>query len=303
MTVGAVLFRTPAGDLRAPWRIALFGVVLAVVGVAVTAIGFSVASATPLTGWARQARLPLDQFAITLSVLVATWVTGRMGDGGTGAVWTRVGLGRAAWRIRPVALCAVIGALVVALPTLAMVTGGAIRFEPATATDSAFTTAWAAFALMLPAAVSEEALVRGYVFTACRDGMGTSGAVIVTSVAFGLAHLANPDPTALSLVAVACAGGFLAIVRVVTGSLVAAIAAHLAFNLTQSVALHAPVSGVALQTPGYRAAAVGPDWLTGGPWGPEGGVGVIVALALASFLLITVARKRQMVVSTELLPP
>ncbi|MBV9879811.1 MAG: hypothetical protein JO180_04905, partial [Gemmatirosa sp.] len=37
-------------------------------------------------------------------------------------------------------------------------------------------------------------------------------------------------------------------------------------------------------TPGYRTVDAGPDWLTGGPWGPEGGLaagaGMLAALAL-----------------------
>jgi hypothetical protein len=42
--------------------------------------------------------------------------------------------------------------------------------------------------------------------------------------------------------------------------------------------LHVPVSGLPFATPGYRAVITGPDWLTGGSWGPEGGV-------LAAFVL------------------
>jgi membrane protease YdiL (CAAX protease family) len=281
--------------------VAVFGVVLVVCGLVVTGIGFSVASLTPLVGWARTARIPLDQYAIALSLVLATWIAGRLVHGERHEVWERVGLGKGAWKPLPLVLAALAGVLVIAVPSLLMVASGAMRFEPFTATDSAAATAWAALALMLPAAFSEELMVRGYVFAACRDGAGTVATVVVTSIGFGLAHLANPDPTAVALIAVMCAGVFLALVRLVTGSLVAAILAHLAFNLTQAVALHAPVSGLALQTPGYRMVPTGPDWLTGGAWGPEGGLAVMAALTLATFLLIKTGVKndRRPVAATE----
>jgi hypothetical protein len=70
---------------------------------------------------------------------------------------------------------------------------------------------------------------------------------------------------------VTLAGIFLGVVRLATVSLWAAFAAHLAWNFVLSGVLHAAVSGTAFPTPGYRVVDAGPDWLTGGAWGPEGG--------------------------------
>src|SRR5205085_10430111 len=83
---------------------------------------------------------------------------------------------------------------------------------------------------------------------------------------------------------VVLAGFFLGAVLLATGSLWAAIAAHLAWNWTLGAAVHAAVSGLPFAMPDYRAVDAGPDWLTGGAWGPEGGlaagIGMISALAL-----------------------
>jgi hypothetical protein len=99
-------------------------------------------------------------------------------------------------------------------------------------------------------------------------------------------HLLNPDPTLLSTTMVALAGVFLATVRLMTGSLWAAGIAHLAWNLAQAVVLHAPVSGLPMPTPGYRLVDHGPAWLTGGEWGPEGGIAAAGGMLLATFLLV-----------------
>ncbi|HVT40817.1 MAG TPA: hypothetical protein VHE78_17390, partial [Gemmatimonadaceae bacterium] len=79
---------------------------------------------------------------------------------------------------------------------------------------------------------------------------------------------------------------FLASVRLATGSLYAAFVAHLAWNFVQGAVLHAPVSGLALPAPGYRAVDAGPAWLTGGAWGPEGGLAAAAGMLGATFLLL-----------------
>ena len=53
-----------------------------------------------------------------------------------------------------------------------------------------------------------------------------------------------------------------------------------------ALSLHAPVSGLNLPTPWYQLADHGPAWLTGGSWGPEGGVGAAVGMLVAIFLLL-----------------
>jgi hypothetical protein len=46
--------------------------------------------------------------------------------------------------------------------------------------------------------------------------------------------------------------------------------------------LHSAVSGIPVLTPGYQVVDSGPDWLTGGSWGPEGGF----AAALGMFAVL-----------------
>jgi hypothetical protein len=49
--------------------------------------------------------------------------------------------------------------------------------------------------------------------------------------------------------------------------------------------LHAAVSGLPFATPDYRVVDAGPDWLTGGAWGPEGGIGAAGGMLLALIYL------------------
>jgi hypothetical protein len=67
--------------------------------------------------------------------------------------------------------------------------------------------------------------------------------------------------------------------------------AHFGWNWTMAVLLHIPVSGLETETPDYRTVDAGPDWVTGGPWGPEGGSAA--ALGMIAGLGYLAARRRR----------
>jgi hypothetical protein len=146
-------------------------------------------------------------------------------------------------------------------------------------------------AFMAPAALFEEVAVRGYPFQVLREAAGPAAALVLTSVVFGLLHLSNPGVSAGAIAIVALAGVFLGAVLLATGSLWAAWAAHLGWNWTLGAVLHAAVSGLPFATPVYRVVDAGPDWLTGGAWGPEGGAGAALGM-LGALGLLAAGRRR-----------
>jgi hypothetical protein len=52
-----------------------------------------------------------------------------------------------------------------------------------------------------------------------------------------------------------------------------------------AVVLHAAVSGEDLPGGDYRVIDGGPDWATGGAWGPEGGLGAVAGMLVAAAIL------------------
>ena len=140
-------------------------------------------------------------------------------------------------------------------------------------------------AILLPAAFWEELFFRGYAFSVLRRAAGWRTALVVTSIAFGLIHAGNPGADAESILAVTVAGFFLGIILLATRSLYAAGIAHFAWNWVMAVALHIEVSGMTSAYPDYRTIETGPDWLTGGRWGPEGGLAAVVAMFVGIFYL------------------
>ena len=206
--------------------------------------------------------------------------------------WGDVGLGREAARPRAVVEGLLLGGLTIGVACGALLALGWLHIVPAPA-GSSFLAAAHISAFLLPAALAEEVVSRGYLLTAIRDATGARIAVAFTSLLFGLAHVRNPGATIESVVNVTLAGVFLAAVRLAFDSLYAAWAAHAAWNWIMAVPFHASVSGLALDTPDYRTVSDGPVWATGGAWGPEGGVAAAVGMLAGLFYLYHSWRRRE----------
>jgi membrane protease YdiL (CAAX protease family) len=199
--------------------------------------------------------------------------------------WQFIGLGREHLNAGHMARSAALAAAAVALPCALLIAAGWLQFESGES-SSVLGAAVASLALLIPASLWEELLLRGYAFQVVRERWGDWGAIAATSLVFGAIHYLNAGATPGALAVVILAGVFLGLVLVRTGSLYATWAAHLAWNATLVVVLHATVSGLTLDAPGYVLVDSGPDWATGGAWGPEGGLfaalGIVGAIAIIS---------------------
>ena len=266
----------------AVWRLAAYvALVVAAGGVASAVIGPLAAAVYQASGIRVIAFPWITLAAVALAHLVALrWIERRD--------WDAVGLGRSALAARPLARGTLVGTLAVGIPALLLLAAGLLRVVDAPGGGALSADWWraagAALLVLAPAALFEELLVRGYPFLVLREAGGVPVAAGVTSVVFGVLHLQNPGATWSAVALVTLAGLFLSAVLVTTRSLWAAFAAHLAWNWTMAALLHAAVSGLAVDAPGYRvvdAPGAGDDWLTGGAWGPEGGAGAAAGMLLA----------------------
>ena len=134
--------------------------------------------------------------------------------------------------------------------------------------------------LLAPAALLEEIAFRGVGQVVLARAIGRLPAIIALSLVFACAHLLNPSGTALGLVNIALAGVFLGVAFYAPGGIWTAWGAHLGWNATLA-ALDAPVSGLPFRIPLIDYSPGGPSWLTGGSFGPEGGMLATLAMMLA----------------------
>lgn len=130
-------------------------------------------------------------------------------------------------------------------------------------------------------------MMEGYRFG--NDGDGTRAAVLsllTSSVIFGLLHAGNPGFKVSALVGITIAGLLLGIPYLMTGRLGYAIGLHFSWNFVQGGVFGFPVSGNPFRESVIQHRVTGPDWLTGGSFGPEAGLLPHVILLLAGVLSI-----------------
>lgn len=141
-------------------------------------------------------------------------------------------------------------------------------------------------AIFILGAFGEEMLFRGYMFQVLVEGTNKIIAVVIFAVFFGMAHLSNPHVTFFSFINVVLAGIWLSLAYLKTRSLALPLGLHFSWNFLQNHVFSFPVSGIDFtQFQLGTLVQSGPEWLTGGHFGPEGGA-LATVMVLASTVLI-----------------
>jgi hypothetical protein len=138
------------------------------------------------------------------------------------------------------------------------------------------------------AGAAEEILFRGYPLqTLTRARLAWLG-ILLTSVPFAAAHLKNPNAVpGFTFINTALAGVWLAVAYLRTRSLWLSFGLHWSWNWAQASLLGLPVSGIERIAPAplLKAINAGPDWLTGGAYGIEGGAACTIALLISTVVV------------------
>jgi len=219
----------------------------------------------------------------TVSGLLAygtlTWAIGRRA---IGLSWAELRWAPTAGAGRGFLLGLLLGIVPAALALgLSLIVGGA-RFVPDAGNVQDYLLQVGRTALLLaPAALLEEVMFRGVGQVVLARSIGRVPALLLLSGLFAMAHLLNPNGTALGMVNIALAGVMLGVAFYAPGGIWTAWGAHLGWNATLA-ALDAPVSGLPFQIPLIDYQPGGPQWLTGGTFGPEGGLLATAMIALAT---------------------
>lgn len=132
---------------------------------------------------------------------------------------------------------------------------------------------------------AEEVLCRGLILPVVGARFGVVAGVVVSSLVFALLHGINPGITALALLNLALFGVFTAVYALREGGIWGVCALHSTWNWAQGNIFGLQVSG-SDSSPAtiVDLAENGPDWFTGGSFGPEGGLAVTVVLLVATLL-------------------
>ncbi|MFQ6015233.1 MAG: lysostaphin resistance A-like protein [Anaerolineae bacterium] len=140
-------------------------------------------------------------------------------------------------------------------------------------------------AFFLFSGASEEVVFRGYMLQNLQESWGSGVAVIISSLIFGLVHSLNPNTSFLALTNITLTGVLFSYAYLVRRSLWLPIALHFSWNFSLGPLFSFPVSG--LPSKGLLAVEVGQTdaFITGGAFGPEGGLIGLVAVLAGIFLV------------------
>ncbi len=150
-----------------------------------------------------------------------------------------------------------------------------------------------ALALGISSGIFEEILFRGIIFRITEEKLGSIWALAISSSFFGFAHLANPNSTLFSAVAISIeAGLLLGATYIYSGNLWLPIFLHFAWNFSEGGIYGAIISGNDIKKCLINAKFTGSDLLTGGAFGPENSVQAMILGLLAAFIFLWLARKQ-----------
>ena len=283
-------FINEEGHLRSGWRLAIFAVAFLICVQTSQALlfwGFSVVLNRSIielsnSNWSFAA----GHGAILFSALMVGWACGALLEE---LPFRALGCSPHRGWLRNLGLGSVLGAATLFLAALLATLTRGIHFRFDTAGERAIGETLATSALLFVfAAAAEEMLFRGYPLqTLTRAQLAWLG-VLLTSVPFAAVHLSNPHAVpGFTFVNTALAGVWLAVAYLRTRSLWLPLGLHWAWNWAQASLLGLPVSGIERIAPAplLHAMNAGPDWLTGGSYGIEGGAACTVALLISTLVI------------------
>src|SRR5579863_1490218 len=256
------------GHLRPVLRVIVFALafLIAFVVIGATMAGLSGGSPTDLRNLDYRWTLELE-CGMTLAVVAAALPLRRFLDGRSIA---SLGLAvRRSW-LRLFATGAIIG---IGMQSLVFVMERALGYSRITAVAPLASDVHE-LALYIPlfiaVAVSEELLVRGYIFQNLWEEFGLPAAAIISALIFASLHLSNPGSHAnvvLTVTGLAAYGVWACLSVAWTRSLWLAVGVHFAWNLFEGPVFGFPVSGLDFGASAISQRFSGPAWLTGGAFG------------------------------------
>lgn len=151
-----------------------------------------------------------------------------------------------------------------------------------------FTLIFIDLAILLIAALAQEVAFRGYPFQRLMEATNPVVATLLMSLLYAFVFAGNPGASTASLLLVMFLGWLLSVAYLRTRGLWVGWGIHFAWDASMAVLFGLPLSGMSRYSPVISSTALGPTWLTGFDYGPEGSA-VAMAVVLLLIMVTTFA--------------
>lgn len=147
---------------------------------------------------------------------------------------------------------------------------------------------------------SEEVVVRGWMLPVLSRHYKVSTSIILSSLFFGFLHMSNPNIGVLPIINLVLYGVFAALYALYDEGLWGIFAQHSIWNWFMGNILGLPVSGMIIgKASMLETHLTGPVWITGGSFGPEGGIIVTFIFTISSLILIRLLLKKRILTESN----
>jgi membrane protease YdiL (CAAX protease family) len=162
--------------------------------------------------------------------------------------------------------------------------------------NTTFTLVWVNLALtgiaMFLNSIAQEVIFRGYVFQTIQSKSNSIIAIVVSAIIFMAFHAGSISGKPMPAMSLFTGGLLYGLAYVVTGNLWLPIALHFGWNYLQGPVLGLPVSRQALDSGWQILSVQGPEIITGGAFGVEGGL-IALLMRIVGILTILVLYGKQ----------
>ncbi|NTV36703.1 MAG: CPBP family intramembrane metalloprotease, partial [Anaerolineaceae bacterium] len=243
---------------------------------------------TPISGM-------LTYLGLLLGILASTWLAGRFFDKRD---YVDFGLHFELQWFKDLAAGILTGALLMALVFgvefifgFVKITGTLYSSRPTISFGTGFAEM---LFLFFCVGIYEELFFRGYLIKNLAEGFRSKRfsnrttiliAYLISSVVFAAAHMSNVAFNFQALINLILAGFLLGLAYIWTGELAFPIGLHMAWNFFQGPVFGFQVSGTIPTETLLATQVIGPEWVTGGAFGPEGGLIGSAAILFGIFVI------------------
>jgi uncharacterized protein len=140
---------------------------------------------------------------------------------------------------------------------------------------------------------TEEIIFRGWLMNVIGARYKPWMGIAISSILFGLLHGLNPNISILALINLVLFGLFLALYALHQGNLWGVCAWHSIWNWLQGNFFGLEVSGNSESPTILNLKEIGPDWFTGGNFGPEGGLACTIVLLFGVVFCLKINTKKE----------
>jgi uncharacterized protein len=140
---------------------------------------------------------------------------------------------------------------------------------------------------------TEEIIFRGWLMNVIGARYKPWMGIAISSILFGLLHGLNPNMSILALINLVLFGLFLALYALHQGNLWGVCAWHSIWNWLQGNFFGLEVSGNSESPTILNLKEIGPDWFTGGNFGPEGGLACTIVLLFGVVFCLKINTKKE----------